>query len=179
MIKMNSLESLPDELLLMILNYLSLYDLCQSFLHVENVRFKSLLQCQSHSLIVNSLQYDQICQLFEDKNQFFTKSLMNLINILILDNSITCRIFLKKFIENGSLINSFSNLKTLIIFDGNFYGYNSFVRSMLFPLTNINGILRKLSMKFSHFDHSYSYLLSQLVSYRISIETIRLEITEG
>jgi hypothetical protein len=54
MIKMNSLESLPDELLLMILNYLSLYDLCQSFLHVENVRFKSLLQCQSHSLIVNS-----------------------------------------------------------------------------------------------------------------------------
>ena len=176
---MNSLESLPDELLLMILNYLSLYDLCQSFLYIENVRFKSLLQCQSHFLIVNSLPYDQICQLFEDKNEFFTKSLMNLVNTFILDGSITCRIFLKKFIENGSLINSFSNLKTLIIFDGHFYGYNPFVRSILFPLTNINGILKKFSIKFPQINYSYSNFLSLLVPYPISIEIMIIELREG
>ena len=176
---MNSLESLPDELLLMIWNYLSLYDLCQSFLYIENLRFKSLLQCQSHSLIVNSLQYDQICQLFEDKNQFFTKSLINLVNTFILDGSITCRIFLKKFIENGSLINSFSNLKTFIIFDGHFYGYNPFVRSILFPLTNINGILQKFSIKFPQINYSYTNFLSLLVSYPISIEIMIIELREG
>ena len=179
MIKMNSFESLPDELLLMILNYLSLYDLCQSFLYIENVRFKSLLQYKSHSLIINSFQYDQICQLFEDKNEFFTKSLMNLVNTFIFDGSMTCRIFLKKFIENGSLINSFSNLKTLIVFDGQFYACNSFVRSILFPLTNINGILQKFWIKFPRIDFSYTYFLSQIVRYPISIEIMIIELREG
>ena len=179
MIKINSLESLPDELLLMIFNYLSFYNLCQSFIHNANVRFKSLLQCKSHSLIINSLRFDQICQLFEDKNEFFTKSLLYFIDTLVIDWSITSRIFLQKFIENGSLINSFSNLKTLIVFNGNSYGYNSFVRSMLFPLTSINDMLQKFYMKFSRLTSSYTYLLSQLVSHRISIEIMILEITDG
>ncbi|CAF1587204.1 unnamed protein product [Rotaria magnacalcarata] len=103
----STLESLPNEVFLIIFGYLSSFDLCQAFLDVKNARIEHLLTSMRHSLDVSSMHYDQLCQFLSERNDH-TNHFPALIHTPVLRDSSACHNFYP-----NELIKLFHNMRPL------------------------------------------------------------------
>jgi hypothetical protein len=179
--KKNTLESLPNELLLIMFGYLSSFDLCRAFLEVKNARIQRLLTSIHHSLDVSSMHYNQLRQFLSNNNDF-TNRFTALIDTVVLRDSSACRILLdhwEKALHDTELFNKWlPSIKRLLILNPNYYQYG-LVQPLLLPLVSHDNTLQHLHLVFERPTHTYSSILSQLILHRISVHTMTLEVEQG
>jgi hypothetical protein len=96
--KNNTLESLPNELLLIIFSYLTSFDLCRAFIDVKNARFERLLACIQHSLNVSSLRCEQMRRFLARSNGDTASRFAILIDTIVLDDSLACMMIVEHWI---------------------------------------------------------------------------------
>jgi hypothetical protein len=178
----STLESLPNELLLIIFSYLSPFDLCQTFLNVKNVRIERLLTTRSHWLDVSSMHYIQLRQFLSSSDDDLTNRFTTLIETVVLRDSFACMMLLgdwKKTFNDGELSKMWlPSIKHLLILNGDYYVFG-FVHTILSPLTFRSTSLQRLHIIFERPARNYSILLSQLVDCCISVHTMILEVEKG
>ncbi|CAF2067975.1 unnamed protein product [Rotaria magnacalcarata] len=176
-------ESLPNEILLIIFRYLSSFQLCQAFLYVKNSRIEHLLTSIRHSLDVSSIHYDQLYQFLSNINNDTTKRFTALIDTLVLRDASTASLMLLNY--TGRSLNDnelfvtmiLPSIKQLVIFNAENYSYLS-IEPLLTPLAFHKNTLQRLHLIFDR-PTSYFSILSWLISSRISIHTIKLEVEKG
>lgn len=180
--KKSTLESLPNELLLIIFSYLSSFDLCRTFLDMKNVRIERLLTSIRHWLDVSSMNCSQLHQ-FLSSSDDITNRFTALIETLVLHDSLACMTLLdhwKKTLNETELLNVWlPSIKQLLILNPDSYEYG-FVEPFLIHLVfHNNNTLQHLHLVFERPTHQYSTILSQLVFHRISVHTMILEAKQG
>ena len=171
-------ESLPNELLLIIFSYLSSFDLCQTFLHLNNVRIQYLITKIRHSLDVSLMHYNQLHQ-WLNNTQDDIICFTSLIDTLVLHDSCACFMLInywKKTLKETKAL--FPSLKRLFTLDAECYPF-IFVRPILLPFVFNNHTLQYLHLIFKDVTYNYSLILSELVVHRISVRTLLLEIEQG
>jgi len=177
----STFESLPNELLLIIFSYLSSFDLCQTFLYINNTRIQSLLTSIRHSFNVNFMHYDQL-HLWLNSNQNHRNRFTNLIDTIVFNNSYACRTLLeyweKTFDESDQSNVLFSSVKRIVVLQAQCCPY-ILVRPILIPLTFANNTLQYLHLIFKEPTSGYSSILSELICHRISVHTMILEVKQG
>jgi hypothetical protein len=178
--KKNTLESLPNELLLIIFSYLSSFDLCRTFLDVKNARIQRLLTSMRHWLDVSSMHYGQFCQFLSNNNDT-TKRFTAMVDTAVLRDTCACRALFDYWIETidgRQLLNMWPpSIKQLLVLNAEYYPY--IVRCLLKPLVFSNNVLQYLHLVFERPTSTYSSVLSDLVSYRIPVPTMVLEVKQG
>ncbi|CAF1597275.1 unnamed protein product [Rotaria magnacalcarata] len=92
----SALESLPNELLLIIFSYLSSFDLCQTFLYLNNARTQHLLTSIRRSFNTNLMHYDQL-HLWLNSNQNHRNRFTNLIDTVVFNDSYASRTLLENW----------------------------------------------------------------------------------
>ena len=174
-------ESLPNELLLIIFSYLSVFDLCETFLDLNNARIQYLITSIRRSFDVSLMHYNQLHQWLNDSQDHIIH-ITSLINTLVLHDSCACFMVIdywEKTLKETELINIlFPSLKRLFILDADCYSYG-LVRPILVPLVFNNHTLQYLHLIFKDPMDSYSSILSDLVVHRISVHTMILEVEQG
>ena len=177
-----TLESLPNELILLIFEYLSLFDLYQAFSQISNTRLVQLLRSKRHPFVVGSLRCGQICQLLDANNEGHLKCLTDLIDTLGLDDSLGSSVFLehvtKRMDVTQPLSCRLSSMTQLIILKADRRDGQT-IRSLLLPLNFCNHSLRRVHLVFQRPADQYVTVLSTLVSNRISFHTMTLEVENG
>jgi hypothetical protein len=179
--KKSTLESLPNELLLIIFSYLSSFDLFQAFLDLKNARIKHLLTSIRHSLDVSSMHYNRLRQFLSSNNDHINR-FTALIDTVVLHNSSACLMLVdhwKKTLKDTELFNTLSpSIKQIFILNANYYEYH-FVQPVLIPLLFGNNTLQYLHLVFERATNAYSSILSELVLHHISVHTMILEVEQG
>ncbi|CAF4284234.1 unnamed protein product, partial [Rotaria magnacalcarata] len=87
----STIESLPNEIWLIIFSYLSSFDICQAFLDIKNTRIEHLLTSMHHILYANSMHYDQVRQI-ENEHNDHTNRFLALIHTVVLGDSRGCKV---------------------------------------------------------------------------------------
>jgi hypothetical protein len=180
----STIESFPNEILLMIFRYLSSFDLCQAFLYVKNTRIEHLLMSMHHSLDVSSMHYDQLYQFINNINNDTTKRFTALIDTLVLRGTPAACLMLIDYMEKSLNDNQlfvqmiFPSIKQLVILNAENYLYEM-IKPLLTSLAFRNNILQRLHLVFDRPTSAYFSILSGLISSRISIRTIALEVEKG
>jgi hypothetical protein len=179
--KNNTLESLPNEILLIIFNYLTSFDLCRAFIDVRNARFERLLACIHHSLNVSSIRCEQMRRFLARSNGDTASRFATLINTVVLDDSLPCRMLIehwtKTLDDTESLNVCLPSIKRLIV-KADYYEYH-LVEPLLLPLVSGRNTLQYLHLVFERPTYTYPTILSQLVLHRISVQTMILEVEKG
>jgi hypothetical protein len=179
--KKSILESLPNELLLIIFSYLSSFDLFQAFVDLKNTRIENLLTSTRHSLDVSSMHYNQMRQFLSSSNDYINR-FTALIDTLVLHTSSACVMLInhwKKTLKDTKLFNTlFPSLKQIIISDAHYYQC-IFVNPILLNLLSGNNTLQYLHLVFEQPTFAYSSILSELVRHHISVHTMILEVKQG
>ena len=177
-----TLESLPNELILLIFEYLSLFDLYQAFSQISNTRLVQLFRSKRHPFVVGSLRCGQICQLLDANNEGHLKCLTDLIDTLVLDDSLGSSVFLEHVTKRMDVAQPLScrlsSMTQLIIFEAD-HQSNLLIQSLLLPINFCNHPLRRVHLVFERWTVQYAAILSTLVSNRISFHTMILEVENG
>lgn len=180
--KKSTLESLPNELLLIVFGYLSSFDLYRAFLDVKNARIERLLTSIRHTLDLSALHYDQLRQFLSSSDHDITNRFATLIDTVVLRDSIGCMMFFdhwKRILNDTESLNVWlPSIKQLLILNVNHYEY-ILVESLLRPLIFRSNTLQYLHLVFEQPTNTYSSVLSDLVFRRISIHTMILEVKRG
>ena len=175
-------ESLPNELILLIFEYLSLIDLYQAFSHIDNARLVQLFMSKRHLFVVGSLRCGQMSRLLDANNEAYLKCFTDLIDTLVLDDSLASSVFLKHISERMDVAQPLncrlSSMTQLILFKAD-HRCSETIRSLLLPINFCNHSLRRVHLVFQRPTHPYSAILSTLVSNRISFHTMILEVENG
>ena len=162
--------------------YLSLLDLYQVFCHLNNSRLGCLVLSKRHPLVVGSLRCVQMRQLLDVNNRVHLKCFTDLIDTLVLDDSLASSVFLKHISKRMDATQPLScplpSMTQLIIFEGN-HQSNPLLRALLLPINFCNHSLRQVHLVFDRPTGQYSSILSMLVSNRISFHTMILEVENG
>ncbi|UJR16751.1 hypothetical protein I4U23_003651 [Adineta vaga] len=170
----STLESLPNELLLIILSFLSSFDLCQAFLYINNARIQCLLTSSRHLLNVNLMHYDQL-HLWLNNNNSHRDRFNSLIDTVVLHNSYACWTLLKywgkTFKENDQLNVLFPSIKRLIALQA-VYCSCYVIKPILIPLVCTNNTLQYLHLISEEPTNRYPEILSELIRHRVSVHTI-------
>ncbi|CAF0927559.1 unnamed protein product [Adineta steineri] len=181
MMSKSTFESLPNELLLIIFSYLSSFDLCQTFLYINNIRIQSLLTSIRHLFNVNLMHYDQL-HLWLNSNQDHRNRFTNLIDTVVFNDSYACRTLLgyweKTFNETDQSNVFFASVKRIVVLQAEHYSY-SLVRPILVPLVLAENKLQHLHLIFKEPAFGYAKILSDLIDYRVSVHTMILEVEQG
>ncbi|CAF1211697.1 unnamed protein product [Rotaria sordida] len=177
----STLESLPNELLLIIFSYLSSFDLCQAFLYLNNARIQHLLTSIRHSFNVNLMHYDQL-HLWLNSNQNHRNHFTNLINTVVFNDSYASRTLLeyweKTFNGTDQFNVLFPSIKRLVMLQAECYSY-TLIQAILIPLVFANNTLQYLHLIFKEPASNYPRILSKLILHRISVHTMILEVEQG
>ncbi|CAF3913698.1 unnamed protein product [Rotaria sp. Silwood1] len=177
----STLESLPNELLLIIFSYLSSFDLCQAFLCLNNARIQHLLTSIRHSFNVNLMHYDQL-HLWLNSNQNHRNRFTNLINTVVFNGSYASRTLLeyweKTFNGTDQFNVLFPSIERLIMLQAEYCSYYC-IQPILIPLVFANNTLQYLHLIFKKPAWKYSRILSRLIVHRISVHTMILEVEQG
>jgi hypothetical protein len=180
--KKSTLESLPNELLLVIFSYLSSYDLCRAYLDVKNARIEHLLTSMRHSLDVSSMHYGQLHQFLSNINNDITKRFIALIDSVILDDSSASMELVsyweKTLNETELLTIPVLTIKQLLVLNAEYYSYG-LIQPLLTSLVHYSNTLRYLHLVFKTPSDKYSSMLSQLIRCRISVHSMVLEVEKG
>ena len=180
MMHKSTLESLPNELLLNIFSYLSSFDLCQSFVDVNNSRIRNLVTSIRHSINVDLIRYGQFHE-WLSQHQHLGNCFTDLIDCLVLNDSYPSRLLIeywtKTFTENNRVNVLFSSLRRFVFF--NRIHRHCELLPILKPLVLSNNTLQYLHIIFEDCRNNYSTMLSELVAHRISVHTMILEVEQG
>lgn len=180
--KKSTLESLPNELLLIIFKYLSSFDLCQAFLDVKNVRIERLLTSLRHSLDVSSMHYSQLCEFLTSSDNNTKNRFTDLINTVVVRGSSGCIMLFnywdKRLNDSESLNVWLPSIQQLHILNPDRYQCK-LARSLLRPLIFCSTTLRHLHIVFEEPTYIYSSTLSELILHGISVHTMILEVEKG
>jgi hypothetical protein len=175
-------ESLPNELILLVFEYLPLLDLYQAFYHIANARLVRLFLSKRHPFVVGSFRCGEMCRLLDANNEVHLKCLTDLIDTLVLDDSLASSVFLEHISQRMDVAQPLncrlSSLTQLIIFKADSQ-CNQTIRSLLLPINFCNHSLRRVHLVFQRPTDEYSAILSTLVSNRISFHTMILEVENG
>jgi hypothetical protein len=174
-------ESLPNELLLIIFSYLSPFDLCQTFLDLNNARIQCIITSIRHSFDVSLMHYNQFHQWLNNSQDHIIR-FTSLIDTLVLHDSWACFMLIdywEKTLKETELINTlFPSIKRLFILNADCYSFR-LVEPILVPLFFNNHTLQYLHLIFNDPTQRYSSILSDLVVHRISVHTMILEVEHG
>ena len=174
-------ESLPNELILLVFEYLSLFDLCQAFCHIANARLVRLFVSKRHSFVPASLRCGEMCQLLDVNNETHLQRFTDLIDTLVLDETLASSVFrehVTKRMDVAQPLNCrFPSMTQLIIFNAEQRCRQTI--QLLLPLNFCNHSLRRLHLVFHRPALSYSIILSTLVSDHISFHTMILDVENG
>ncbi|CAF3917769.1 unnamed protein product [Adineta steineri] len=177
----STLESLPNELWLIIFSYLSSFDLCQTFLYINNTRIQSLLTSIHHYLNVNFIHYDQL-HLWLNSDQNHRNRFTNMIDTVVLNYSCACQTLLeyweKTFNETDQSNVLFASIKRLVVLQAEYRPY-SLIQPILAPLVSTSNTLQYLHLIFTKRTYDYFKILSDLIAYRVSVHTMILEVEQG
>jgi hypothetical protein len=175
-------ESLPNELILLVFEYLSLIDLYQAFSHIGHARLVQLFLSKRHPFVAGSLRCGQMCRLLNVNNEAYLRCLTDLIDTLVLDDSLASSVFLEHVSERMDVTQPFpfrlQSMTQLIIFKADNHCVQM-IRSLLLPINFCNHPLRWVHLVFNQATDEYSTVLSTLVSNRISFHTMILEVENG
>lgn len=178
----STLESLPNELLLSIFRYLSSFDLCQAFLNVNNTRIERLLTSMHHTLDVSTMRYGQLRRFLNNLSEDSTKRFTALIDAIVLRDSSGCATlayYWKKTINDMSQSHiMFPSIEKLFVLNADDYE-PGLIEILSSPLVSDNGRLQYLHVVFKKLLNSYLSMLSDLVTRRISVHTMILEVEKG
>jgi hypothetical protein len=176
----STLESLPNELLLIIFSYLSSFDLCQALLYLNNTRIQHLLTWIRHPFNVNLMHYDQL-HLWLNSNQNHRNRFTNLIDTVVFNDSYASRTLLeywkKTFNESDQSNVLFPSIKRLVMLQTECCSY--IIQAILIPLIFANNTLQYLHLIFKEPVSNYPEILSKLIVHRISVHTMILEVEQG
>jgi hypothetical protein len=177
----STLESLPNELLLIIFSYLSSFDLCQAFLYLNNARIQHLLTSIHHSFNVNLMHYDQL-HLWLNSNQNDRNRFTNLIDTVVFNDSYASRTLLKYWKKTSNETDQsnvlFPSIKRLFILPAECC-LCILIQAILIPLIFANNTLQYLHLIFKEPVSNYPGILSKLIVHRISVDTMILEVEQG
>jgi hypothetical protein len=175
-------ESLPNELIVLVFEYLPLLDLYQAFYLIANARLVRLCLFERHAFVVGSLRYGEMYRLLAVNNEVHLKCLTDLIDTLVLDDSQASSVFLEHITKRMNVAQLFScrlpSMTQLIIFKAD-HRCGETIRSLLLPINFCNHALRRVHLVFERPIDRYSAILSTLVSNRISFHTMILEVENG
>ncbi|CAF4375135.1 unnamed protein product, partial [Rotaria magnacalcarata] len=176
----STLESLPNELLLIIFSYLSSFDLCQAFLYLNNARIQHLLTSIRHSFNFNLWHYDQL-HLWLNSNQNHRNRFTNLIDTVVFNDSDASRTLLeyweKTFNETDQSNVLFPSIKRLVMLQAERCSY-ILIQAILIPLVFANNTLQYLHLTFKEPASKYPRILSKLIVHRVSVHTMILEVEQ-
>ena len=179
---MSTLESLPNEVILTIFDYLSSIDLCQTFFDFPNMRFRCLLLAKRHVFVTSSLRFTVMSILLDPMNDLLMRRFMSLIDTLVLDDSLASMMFVDyfqiKLRENPSFDIWHQSIRQLVVLNADRPMYD-IVRPLMSSLTMGNGSLRRMHLVFEHTDGVYWGVLRDLASYRVSVHTMVLDVKRG
>ena len=175
-------EALPNELILLIFEYLPLLDLYQAFFHINNARLVQLFLSKRHPFVVGSLRCGQMCRLLDANNEVHLKCLTDLIDTLVLDDTLASSAFSDHISQRMDMTQPLhcrlSSMTQLIIFKAD-HRCNRMIRSLLLPINLRNHSLQRVHLVFQRPTDKYTAILSTLVSNCISFHTMILEIENG
>ncbi|CAF1536511.1 unnamed protein product, partial [Rotaria sordida] len=143
-----------------------------------------LLTTIRHSLDVSSMHYDQLYQFLNNINNDTTKRFTALIDTLVIRGGLgACLMLLnyweKNLNDNPLFINTMlPSIKQLVILNAGNDSYE-LIKPLLRSLAFHNNTLQRLHLVFDRPTSSYFSILSWLISYRISIHTMILEVEKG
>ncbi|CAM4749867.1 unnamed protein product [Rotaria magnacalcarata] len=168
----STIESLPNEIWLIIFSYLSSFDICQAFLDIKNTRIEHLLTSMHHILYANSMHYDQVRQI-ENEHNDHTNRFLALIHTVVLGDSRGCKVLEADW--ETRLNKYLLSIKKLVILDGDHSLFHC-VSSIIRPLFSSSSTLRHLHIVFSRAQVPHSSTLSEPVHHQVSIRTMILEV---
>lgn len=175
-------ESLPNELILLVFDHLSLLDLYQAFRRIANDRLLQLFLAKQHPFVVGSLRCAEMCRLLDASNEAHLKCLTDVIDTLVLDDSLASSVFLEHISQRMDAAQPFScrlsSMTQLIIFKAD-QRCGEIIRSLLLPINFCDHALRRVHLVFQRPPDKYSSTLGHLVSNRISFHTMILEVENG
>lgn len=178
----STLESLPNELLLLIFHYLSSFDLCRTFFEVRNARIQHLLTSMHHYFDVSLMRYNELHQFLSNINDDATKRFTSLVDTIVLRNTPVSLKFVeywrKMSKEDQSWNMNFSSMKRVVILEGDYQAY-LFASSILKPLILPYKILQNIYFLFERPTDSYLSTLEAFVYHCISIRTMIFEVEQG
>ena len=179
---MFSFESLPNEIILLLFEYLSLFDLYQAFYHLDNTRLVRLLLAKRHSLVTGSLRCEQMSRLLHVNNLSHLQCLTNMIETLVLDDPYATIPFLEtvtpRMVKTQPFNLRFPSLKYLLIIKADYHA-KELTQGLLLSMNFCNHPLQRVHLLFERPSDDYSSVLSSLVSKRISFPTMILEVENG
>ncbi len=180
--KESTLESLPNELLIIVFGHLSPFDLCRAFFDVKNARIIRLLTCIRHSLDVNLMRYNQLRQFLSSSNDDMKKCFSALIDTVVVRDTPACSMLLdywEKMSNDTESLNVYlPSIKKIFILNADVQRH-VFVTRLLKPSIFPNNVLQHLHIVFKQPTDSYSATLHELILCGISIHTVILEVEEG
>jgi hypothetical protein len=175
-------ESLPNELILLLFEYLPLLDLYQAFFHIANARLVRLFRSKRHPFVVGSLRCVEMCRLLDADNEPYLKCLTDLIDTLVLEDSLASSVFLRHISVRMNVAQPIScrlSSMTQLIISKADQRCGETIWSLLLPINFSNHVLRRVHLFFQRPIGEYSATLSTLVSNRISFHTMILEVENG
>ena len=177
----STLELLPNELLLTIFSYLSSFDLCQAFLNVNNARIEHLLTSMRHTLDVSAMKRGQLCRFLNNLSQDSTKRFISLVDTIVLRDSPGCVALFDRLKEATNDVSQsypmFSSTKKLLVLNAAYwFGLGEILSS---SLVFHNSTFRHLHLVFEKLSYMYLSLLSELVTRRVSVHTMTLEVEKS
>ena len=179
---MSTLESLPNELILTIFDYLSSLDLCQTFFHLPNMRFQRLLSSKRHAFVTSSLRFKAMSALLDPTDDRLMRCFMSMIDTLVLDDSLASMMFVDyfeiKLRDNPPFDIWQQSIRQLIVLNTDRPMFN-LVRPLMLSLTMGNGSLQRMHLVFEHTDEVYWGVLRKLAHYRVSVPTMILDVKRG
>ncbi|CAF1630980.1 unnamed protein product [Rotaria sp. Silwood1] len=177
----STLESLPNELLLIIFSYLSSFDLYQAVLYLNNACIQHFLILIRHSFNVNLMHYDQL-HVWLNSNQNHRNRFTNLIDTVVFNDSYASRTLLeyskKTFNETDQSNVLFPSIKRLVMLQAECCSY-ILIQAIVIPLVFANNTLQCLHLIFKEPASNYPRILSKLIVHRISVHTMILEVEQG
>jgi hypothetical protein len=172
-------ESLPNELIVLIFEYVPLLDLYRAFYLIANARLVRLFLSKRHAFVVGSLRCGEMYRLLAVNNEVHLKCLTDLIDTLVLDDSLASSVFIEHIsrrMDVGQPLNCRLPSMTQLIISKADQRCGETIRSLLLPINFCNHALRRVHLVFQRPIGEYSATLSTLVSNRISFHTMILEV---
>jgi hypothetical protein len=165
-------ELLPNELLSLIFDYLSSFDLFKAFFDIQNERIKHLFM--SRPLVLNA----KIMSHAQMNNIFSVPNFSALLRTIILNNSCASSAFYEYWTTATSPKYLTPSVERLIIMETEYYTYD-IVYSLITPLSLGDNTLKYLHLVFEYPNDRYMLVLINLIETQTSVHSMILEVEKG
>lgn len=164
-------SSLPNEIYLLILGYLSSFERYKAFFAIGNKRLQGILHCQSLTLNATLISYTEMNEMFLSSDYF------RLLDTIILDQFCSSVALIDYWEKKLSSVTLTPNLQRLLVEGAERYGY-----SLPHPLLSFLATttpLQSIDLTFESTNSSYEVFIERLIKRNISFHTMIFKMKEG